>query len=171
MVLLMRLETTSPTTSLRRPCTVAAASIFVFVLASAIIVSPLLLLARGRARTLSGDRLHPRNVLAQSANLLQALGLPHVQLKLQLEELVGQFAFLMLQLFFGKISNLLCLHRVSFFGTAAGSSLTAHRSQLPSASPLRASPAWSAGPACATPGASPRSRRRGSRLPSRTEFF
>src|SRR5450432_1208567 len=173
MVLLMRLETTSPTTSLRRPCTVAAASIFVFVLASAIIVSPLLLLACGRARTLSGDRLHPRNVLAQSANLLQALGLPHVQLKLQLEELVGQFAFLMLQLFFGKISNLLCLHRISFFGTAAGvrSLLIAHCSQLPSASPLRASPAWSAGPACATPGASPLSRRRGSRLPSRTEFF
>src|SRR5260221_5809813 len=73
--------------------------------------SRLLLHARGRARALSGDRLHSRNVLAQSANLLQALGLPHVQLKLQLEELVGQFAFLMLQLFFGKISNLVCLHK------------------------------------------------------------
>src|ERR1700722_8634508 len=109
MVLLMRLETTSPTTSLRRPCTFGVASIFV--LASAIIVSPLLLLARGRARTLSGDRLHPRNVLAQPANLFQALGLPHVQLKFQLEQLVGQFAFLMLQLFFGKISNLVCLHK------------------------------------------------------------
>src|SRR5271156_3155330 len=100
----MRLETTSPTTSLRRPCTFAAAS--VFVLASAtIIVSPLLLLARSRARALSGDCLPPRNVLAQPANFLQAFGLAHVQLKLQLEELVRQLAFLMLQLFFGKIAN------------------------------------------------------------------
>src|SRR5271163_4422203 len=52
----------------------------------------------GRARTLAQNCLHPRNVLAQPANLLQALGLAHVQLKLQLEQLVGQILPLMLQL-------------------------------------------------------------------------
>jgi hypothetical protein len=38
------------------------------------------------------DGLDPRNVLAQAANLLQALGLAHVQLKLQLEQLVREIA-------------------------------------------------------------------------------
>ncbi len=86
----MRLETTSPTTSLRRPCTFSLA---VFV--SAIIVSPL----RPSAYVSRSpqDRLDPRNVFAQPANLLQAFRLAHVQLKLQLEELVRQLALLVSQ--------------------------------------------------------------------------
>src|SRR5947208_1017639 len=91
MVLCMRLETTSPTTSLRRPaacCTVAPDCAF---------VSGILLLLRSAGRcqfALASDGLHPRNVLAQAANLFQALGLSHVELELQLEQLVAEVVLL-----------------------------------------------------------------------------
>jgi hypothetical protein len=64
----MRFATTSPTTSLRRPCTFSVCGVADFRLAvSAIIVSP-------------------------------AFGLAHVQLKLQLEQLVREILPLMLEL-------------------------------------------------------------------------
>src|SRR5208282_5226954 len=115
------------------------------------------------ARALADDRLYPRNVPAQAANLLQALRLAHVELKLQLEELVGEFAFLMLQLFFRQIPDLVCFHK--FLNRAHRTSDSRF-----SATRFRASPAWSAGPVCAKPTALLRSRPASSRLPSQTEF-
>src|SRR5580693_10011299 len=108
----MRLATTSPTTSLRRPCTLGAAGVVVLVLVSAMIVSPLLLLARSRARSLTSDRLNACNVPAQTANLLQTLRLAHIHLKFQLEELVSKLALLMAQLVFRQISDLFCFHKI-----------------------------------------------------------
>src|SRR6266849_7289967 len=55
-------------------------------------------LRRGGALALTQDCLDARNILAQAANFLQALRLPHVELKLQLEELVGELALLVVQL-------------------------------------------------------------------------
>jgi hypothetical protein len=55
-------------------------------------------LRRRGALALTQDRLDPRNVLAQAANLFQALCLSHVELKLQFEELVGELALLVVQL-------------------------------------------------------------------------
>src|SRR5450432_3570861 len=96
MVLCMRLETTSPTTILRRPacsgCSAGVDCVFVCDLVSAILLFPRS--AGGGQLALASDGLHPRNVPAQAANLLQALGLSHVELKLQLEKLVAQFALL-----------------------------------------------------------------------------
>src|SRR5580704_6226658 len=59
---------------------------------------PLAFLRCGGARTLAQNCLDPRNVLAHPPNLLQALGLPHVQLKLQLEQLVREILPLVLEL-------------------------------------------------------------------------
>src|SRR5579872_5856649 len=103
----MRLATTSPTTSLRRPCTFAVACVLV----SAIIVSPLFLLTSGRALALAEDRFDARNVLAQAANLLQALRLSHVQLKFQLEQLVGKLALLVAKLNVRQVSDFVYLHK------------------------------------------------------------
>ncbi len=44
-----------------------------------------------------GDSLHPRDVLAQAADLLQALRLSHAHLELQPEELVVELALLVLR--------------------------------------------------------------------------
>src|SRR5208337_1912635 len=55
-------------------------------------------------------RVDAGNVLLQLANLLQALGLSHLQLKLHLEELVRQLALLMKQFGIGQISYLLYIH-------------------------------------------------------------
>src|SRR5260370_15953168 len=52
----------------------------------------------GRAHPLADDRLDARDVLAQPAHFLKALRLSHVQLELQLEQLVGEVALLVLQL-------------------------------------------------------------------------
>src|SRR5205085_12544906 len=63
---------------------------------------PLLLLhcpACGRA--LAGNRFHPRNVLAQPAHLLQALRLPHIELELQVEDLIVELPLLMAKLVVG----------------------------------------------------------------------
>src|SRR6266853_1795405 len=78
MVLCMRLETTSPTTSLRRPaagCTGAPVCEFVW---------GMLLLLRSAGRS----------QFPFASDLLQALGLSHVELKLQLEQLVAEFMLL-----------------------------------------------------------------------------
>src|ERR1700683_219182 len=72
---------------------------------------PLSFLRCGRALALAADRLDARNVLAQPANLLQTLRLPHVQLKFQLEELVGELAFLVAKLLFRQVSDFVCLHK------------------------------------------------------------
>src|SRR5208282_4188959 len=114
------------------------------------------------ARALADDRLYPRNVPAQAANLLQALRLAHVELKLQLEELVGEFAFLMVQLFFCQIPDLICFHK--FLNHAHPKSDSRF-----SATRFRASPAWSAKQACAKPTALLRSRPASSRLPFQTK--
>src|ERR1700693_6307211 len=90
MVLCMRLETTSPTTSLRRPACSGTAPGCEF-------VSGILLCLRsagGRQFPFASNGLHPRDVLAQAANLLQALGLSHVELELQLEQLVVELMLL-----------------------------------------------------------------------------
>src|SRR5580692_5973893 len=63
------------------------------------------------ALALPKDGLDPRYIFAQAANLLQALGLAHVQLKLQLEQLVRQVALLMGKLFFGQVSDFVCVHK------------------------------------------------------------
>src|SRR5439155_25154615 len=87
MVLCMRLETTSPTTSLRRPAACRTAD------PVCELVSGMLLLLRSASRgpfALTIDGLYPRDVLAQSANLFQAFGLSHVELELQLEQLVAE---------------------------------------------------------------------------------
>src|SRR5207245_1646954 len=64
---------------------------------------------------LSDNRLHPGNVLAQSANLLQAFGLAHVELELQLEQLVRELPLVILQLRIGLVTNLVHFHdRFSF---------------------------------------------------------
>src|SRR3954469_22594388 len=70
----------------------------------------LLLPCRG---ALVGNRLDPGNVLAQPAQLLQALGLSHVELKLQLEQLIAHFLFLVTKLFVSQISNFFCFHKSS----------------------------------------------------------
>ncbi len=54
-------------------------------------------LARGQF-LLAQDSLDARDIAAQPANLFQALGLSHIHLELQLEELVRQIPLLMLQL-------------------------------------------------------------------------
>src|SRR5205823_9204782 len=71
---------------------------------------PPLLLLPGRG-TFARDGLHPGNVLAQATQLLQALGLSHIQLELELEELIVHFLFLMTKFFVGKIANFFCFHR------------------------------------------------------------
>src|SRR5882724_6961396 len=93
MVLCIRLETTSPTTILRRPacCDCSCCS------ADCVLVSAILLFLRsagGDQLALASDGLYPRNVPAQAANLLQALGLSHVELELQFKKLVAQLALL-----------------------------------------------------------------------------
>src|SRR5208283_3529771 len=55
--------------------------------------------------------LDASNVLLQLANLLQALGLSHLQLKLHLEELVRQLALLMKQFGIGQVADLFYIHR------------------------------------------------------------
>src|SRR5580692_9340734 len=65
------------------------------------------------APALPEDGLDPGNVFAQAANLFQALGLAHVQLKLQLEQLVRQIVLLMGKLFFGQISDFVCIHKIA----------------------------------------------------------
>src|SRR5208282_984077 len=60
---------------------------------------------------LAGNRLHPRNVLAQATDLLQALRLPHVQLEFQLEQLVVQIALLVPKLVICQIANFIRFHK------------------------------------------------------------
>src|SRR5581483_1145386 len=72
---------------------------------------PLLLLPCGCS--LAGNRFHPSDVLAQAADLLQALRLPHVELEFQLKKLVAHFAFLVPKLFVGQVSDFFCFHKSS----------------------------------------------------------
>src|SRR6266481_878732 len=101
MVLCMRLETTSPTTSLRRPAACCTAA------PGRDLVSGILLFLRsagGCQFPFAGDGLDPRDVFAQAANLFQTLGLSHVELKLQLEQLVVELMLLVAKLFGRKIA-------------------------------------------------------------------
>src|SRR5450755_4352895 len=142
MVLCMRLETTSPTTILRRPA--ACGSSAECVLDSAILL--FLRSARGGQFALASDGLHPRYVPAQAANLLQALGLSHVELELQLEKLVAELALLRNQFVGGQIPYFFRFHISSAFA----SKFLANRI---SSAPLRASQTRSATAACARPDA------------------
>jgi hypothetical protein len=54
--------------------------------------------------------VHARDVFLQLANLLQTFGLPHLQLKLHLEQLISQLALLMVQFDIGKVTNLVYIH-------------------------------------------------------------
>src|SRR5262249_5979165 len=78
-----------------------------------VLFPPLLLLrAAGCGKfTLAGDRLDPRNVLAQTAHLLQTFCLTHAHLELQLEKLVLEIALLALQLLIGQVPYFFCLHK------------------------------------------------------------
>src|SRR6476661_2448908 len=145
MVLCMRLDTTSPTTILRRPASCGS-------LADCALVSAILLFLRsagGGQLALASDGLHPRNVPAQAANLLQALGLSHVELKLQLKELVAQLALLGDQFVRGQITHFFRFHVCSVFNFEVFFNFK-------SSARLRASQIPSAAAACARPTASPR---------------
>src|SRR5947199_4272290 len=78
-------------------------------------LSPPLLLLRCSAcgRAPAGNRFHPRNVLAQPAHLLQALRLPHIELELQLEELIVELPLLMAKLVVGWVADLFGFHKIS----------------------------------------------------------
>src|SRR4029077_358973 len=65
----------------------------------------------GGELALPGNCLHPRDVLAHAANLLQALGLSHVQLELQLEELVVHIMLLLAKFFSGQVANFVGFHQ------------------------------------------------------------
>src|SRR4029077_9320901 len=65
----------------------------------------------GGELALPGNCLHPLDVLAHAANLLQALGLSHVQLELQLEELVVQIMLLLAKFFSGQVANFVGFHQ------------------------------------------------------------
>ena len=96
----------SPTTILRRPAACGSAP-------DCILVSAILFFLRcaGPCQfTLARDGLHPRNVPPQPADLFQALGLSHVELELQLEQLVAQLMLLVLELGIGQVSDLFCVH-------------------------------------------------------------
>ena len=54
---------------------------------------------------------HPRNIFLQLADLLQALGLPHLELELHLEELVRELALLVAQLDIGQVAYFVYIHR------------------------------------------------------------
>jgi len=59
---------------------------------------------------LARDRLHPRDVFLQSADLLQTFRLAHAELKLELEELVVQLMLLVFELGIGQVANLFCIY-------------------------------------------------------------
>jgi hypothetical protein len=59
------------------------------------------------------DGLDPGHVLAQSAHLVQALGLSHFHLELQAEELIIQFPLLVQQLGVSQVSKFLYVHVIS----------------------------------------------------------
>src|SRR6478752_910104 len=106
MVLCMRLETTSPTTILRRPASCGW-------VADCVLVSAILFFLRCAGRSqlaLASDGLDPRYVPPQAANLFQALGLSHVELELQLEQLVAELPLLIVQFRVGLIANLVGFH-------------------------------------------------------------
>src|SRR6185312_3602495 len=104
--------------------------------------------------TLAGDGLDPRNVLAQATHLLQTFGLAHVQLELQLKELVLEIALLVPQLVIGQVPYFFCFHNRFL--------------NFSSATCLRASQTWCARAACATPDAWLRLRPGAKHLPSQT---
>src|SRR6266700_2112169 len=71
---------------------------------------PPLLLLPGR-RALVGDSLYAGNVFAQAAQLFQTLSLPHIHLKLQLEELIAHLLFLVPKFFVSQVPDFFCLHK------------------------------------------------------------
>src|SRR4051812_47299626 len=161
MVLCMRLETTSPTTILRRPACSGWSDCVACALVSAILL--FLRSARGGQFALAGDRLDSRNVPAQAANFFQAFSLSHVELELKLEELVAEIALLRDQFVSRQISYFVRFHIGSAFVSSAFKVPNALSSES-----LRASRTQSAKAACAKPDASPRSHRSARPLPFRT---
>ena len=69
-------------------------------------------LAGGSQLALASDGLDPRNVPAQAANLLQALGLSHVELELQLEQLIAEFVLLLTKLFGRQVPYFFGFHNL-----------------------------------------------------------
>src|SRR4029077_17782529 len=88
---------------------------------------PLFLLRSSRATALYQDCLHPRDVLAQPTNLLQALVLSHVHLELQLEELIGEIPLLVAQLNVGQISDFVYLHKLALSFKLSAFTFIPHR--------------------------------------------
>ncbi len=97
-----------PTTSLRLP---AAAGCVCCVLAPAL----LRLRFAGGQFALAGNRFHPRDILAQASNLFQALGLAHVELKLQLKELIVKIALLVAEFLIGQVADFFRFHKLFHF--------------------------------------------------------
>src|SRR5207245_3538201 len=123
----------------------------------------LLLRSAGRCQfALASDGLHPRDVLTQAANLFQALGLSHIELELQLEQLVAELVLL--------VPKFLSCQVPYFFGFHSQFSVLASLLAVPSGR-LRASQTRCAGEACAKPDAWPPSHPAAKPLPSRTESF
>ncbi len=126
MVLAILVDTTLPIRVLRRPAAFALLVVVVSAMAYFFSVAAFLLAAfffagagalwgdsrsiASRKLLLAYDGLYPRNVFLQLANLLQTLGLSHLQLKLHLEQLVGQLALLMVQFDIGQVSNFVYVH-------------------------------------------------------------
>src|SRR5581483_5688054 len=92
MVLLILVDTTSPTFSFLNPCCWACASAILFL--------------RSRKFPLSQHRKGARPVLAQRAQLLQSFELPHAFLELEPEILLFHLRQLVLQLFLVEILRL-----------------------------------------------------------------
>ena len=101
MVFCIRVETTSPITSLRRCLRCPLACGFGHYFFS----------VAGAANCARARWSSPAQCLAQAANLLQALGLSHVQLEFSLKSWSCQLALLVAQLVVGQVSNFFCFHK------------------------------------------------------------
>src|SRR5438045_982804 len=98
MVFAILVDTTCPTFSFLNPVACASAILF---------------LRSRRDLPLPQNRQHPRAVLLQPAQLLQPIRLPHVDLKLETEELLFHFMQLILQIVIVEIAYFLRLHNQS----------------------------------------------------------
>src|SRR5579875_458275 len=63
-----------------------------------------------REHALAGDRLNPRYILLEFAQLLDAFGLAHFHLKAQTKNLLPRLVFLDLELFVTQVANLIEFH-------------------------------------------------------------
>src|SRR2546428_8448543 len=152
MVLCMRLDMTSPTTTLRRPDRSLLRTLGCPCRAIGSGMLPPLRLAVGKF-LLTHNGFDAGDILAQTANFLQALCLSHVELELQLEELVSELMLLMTKLDVGEVADFLRFHKSvlnqfsvagSHFSVGCPISFLCRPTECPPASQT-----WCAGAACA----------------------